>query len=309
MVADTWSSGRDRCSVPTPPGPPCFFDARVHRNILGGMGRLGIGRVLLAGADAFLADTGFYAACERFQSVGIQVVLSCGTFPGESEADAGAVAARLKTSGVRLVLFTVDGRSQPEVPVESIRNAVLASAAHDMHYEIHFRSIAPRHARRVLKALNPVSVRSALVRTLGSRNSDPEVPAAGPVRAGRASPGCATLDHPAVLSDGRVVACCDALVSPCCPPGEGSPLILGDLTNEDLTGIFLRMSRNPALVLLRKYGPNRVWRMVLERGGLEAGPGEETDGGKSHCALCRALFGDGASASRVFEALSGLEVG
>lgn len=283
-----------------------FFDDRFLPGILEGMGRLGLDRVFLAGGEALSFGELCFGLCERFRDAGIQVVLASNAFWATDESVAEEMAARLAGAGVALLRITVDQRSQPAVGVSNVRRAALAAFRHGMHYEIHIRSLDSAHALQCLETLKSLEVQSALVRTsTGPKEICRRAWAEAYRPARTTSSGCPRVDHPAVLYDGTVVACCDSLVFPCHQPSKGSPLVLGRLVEGDLIGILREASTSPVLALLREYGPDRIWETMLARGGVARMSSGGRLGSDSRCLLCYGLFGDARSTAASLAILFG----
>lgn len=188
--------------------------------------------------------------------------------------------------GLARLALSVDRFHLEFIPLETIRNAILAARELGIKAVVRVAYLAAEEVSEVKQLLKEVL--------------DPEDVSGQPViRAGRAARAlagesfphlacdalCMSASRPAVALDGTVYACC-------LPPthlNHPNPLWLGNAREQSLAAVLEAAQFNIPLQILRTRGPYQLWRLV--RGHSDPLQHYDTT---SLCGLCLSLMSDQA---------------
>jgi organic radical activating enzyme len=265
--------------------PEEWIDPFVH-----GIRRAGIRRLGITGGEPVLATTSLFKMIKAAQRAGIASTVATNGFWAEDERDAAELARRLKAGGVDRLLFSADQFHQRFISCETIARGARSAEQAGMAYEIHVTEPNGEEAWAVVSQLRKMGLQSIF--SGGIEQAGRAVNFTDGEVVNEAIGRCAKVGNPLVLTDGRVIACCDLLVAPERRPVEGSALYYGHILQEDLPTILARAEQRAAIRALFAVGPEVAAEYAYENLGPKFDPGQRKGCGLCHWLLATRGLGD-----------------
>ncbi len=257
--------------------PHCIVQASPHRKeqvrldeVFGWIKQLrayrdGWVRILaLTGGEPFF-DVGLLrAVAEYAQGCGLTVTVVTNAYWASSVETAVRVLSEL--TAISNVAFSTDVYHQVAIPLEHVRNGVVAATLCRRSYVI-----------SVCTATKSDEAYLAIMRRLREFTDDDHIQTAIAMPMGRAAQelgwgayettaepprSACTSSSPIIFPDGRVVACIGPLIELTTP----HPLLLGDLRRESMGEILERAQANTILHMIRVWGPHKLVTLIRDAG-------------------------------------------
>jgi MoaA/NifB/PqqE/SkfB family radical SAM enzyme len=257
--------------------PHCIVQANPHRKeqvhpdeVFGWIKQLRAYRdgwvriIALTGGEPFF-DLGLLrAVAEYAQGCGLTVTAVTNAFWASSVEKAVRVLSEL--TAISNIAFSTDVYHQVAIPLENIRNGVMAATLCRRPYVISVCTATKRDEAYL-----------AIVRQLREFTDDDHIQTAIALPMGRAAQelgwkayetaaepprSACTSSSPIIFPDGRVVACIGPLIELTTP----HPLLLGDLRRESMGEILERAQANTILHMIRVWGPHKLVTLIRDAG-------------------------------------------
>jgi pyruvate-formate lyase-activating enzyme len=195
---------------------------------------------------------------------GLTVSVVTNAFWASSVEKAVRVLAEL--SDISNVAFSTDVYHQLAIPLEHVRNGVIAASLCRKPYLISVCTANKRDEaylatlRQLREFTDDSHIQTAILLPMGRAAEelgwDAYETGAEPPRAACVS------SSPIILPNGRVVACVGPLLELTTP----HPLLLGDLRRESVSEVFERTQANTTLHMIRVWGPHKLVGLARDAG-------------------------------------------
>jgi len=300
LLTDKCNLHCGHCIVNAHPRGTQVFDEQYLDNIISGMNFFGLYEVGISGGEPLLKLNLLQRVCSKLQTSKIKSIIATNAFWAKSPAAAYKVLFHLFKYDVTKIILSVDSYHQKQVPLDNIIYAVNAIIEHGRDYEVHISVLDYHSEYYYINELRKNSIQNVFLNPIEE--------------AGRANLldfqqyeknldfklfECLKVENPAILLNGKIVACCDLLVAPEYEPVAESPLCLGDLRLDSVTNIIFKASNNKCLRSLRLFGPDGIWNKLQLSSSYFKSLVKPFEG----CKLCYWLFGEPERASKVLKYL------
>lgn len=215
---------------------------------------------------------------------GLIVNVVTNAFWAKTKEDASKILKRFPMIGV--LAISTDIYHQKYIPLERIRNAVMAAKEYGINYNIHitvnnedeYQTIHSDlkdivDAEKIISVSTLPSGRAKNTKSLAHKTSDQP-----PLSA------CTAGSSPTIFPDGNILAC----MGPLMDLKEKNPFILGNLKEKPLYQILDEAEKNTLLHTLRVWGPQEIITLLEKNDMKELLPKEYVQG--SVCTTCYKLL-------------------
>ena len=221
----------DHCIVDACPDGDMMFDYELMENIIEGMMYHDLKFIGISGGEPFLFKKFLKQICYDFKNAGIASIIATNAFWASTYQLAISNLEEMYKIGLRKIILSYDQYHEKYIPIENIHHATKAAKEIGIYFDIFVTAFEINKANYYKKLLSFVSDenifltvvekagRATTIREDDSYNSDLDY----------SLYKCNKLENPILLFSGKVVACCDLLVSKTYEPEPGSLLCLGNI--------------------------------------------------------------------------------
>jgi hypothetical protein len=192
---------------------------------------------------------------------------------------------------IKLISISTDIYHQEYIPFERIKNALYAAEKCEIDYNINICTTSLRDLKykKIIAKLEKIarkeSISTSIIIPVGRAKKMADISCCCISEEVPIAP-CTTINSPLIMPDGKVLACCGALLD----LHSRHSLILGDLQETSLQNILDASELNPILHMLRLWGPGRLLSIIKDAGLAKNLPKKYIE--NCSCHACYSMLSD-----------------